>query len=343
MYSDEEMHRDFPLFSFLEESNFQSLTVPNENTSNTNYPNTNTAAAGSAAAASPVMFSNTIHSQTSSLEELLSDSSNTTAASVLITYQPNSQTFNLVFPDLTDLIISLADLVLNNQQYDSSLNTHPNNDQQYGSQALNTQVPTTYTPSYTPNTLHHHQHHINNDTNTLYNALPQQQQQQQQQPQQQLPTAYSPFLPYIDNKNDDASSLLMPTPSLSTQSSLLSPLSSPATLMLSSSTSTIATTSSLSSFYGDLSSSSSTSTSTPTAKAKLACHICNSSFTRIQDLNRHLRIHTGEKKFQCQGCKMSFTRKDALDRHVRAKKQKGPRHHCRAAAKSCSTHNKSVI
>ncbi|XP_005867884.1 PREDICTED: early growth response protein 4 [Myotis brandtii] len=44
---------------------------------------------------------------------------------------------------------------------------------------------------------------------------------------------------------------------------------------------------------------------------------CVRSFARSDELNRHLRIHTGHKPFQCRICLRNFSRSDHLTTHVR--------------------------
>ncbi|XP_076019323.1 uncharacterized protein LOC143010713 [Genypterus blacodes] len=44
---------------------------------------------------------------------------------------------------------------------------------------------------------------------------------------------------------------------------------------------------------------------------------CDRRFSRSDELNRHVRIHTGQKPFQCAICARSFSRSDHLTTHTR--------------------------
>ncbi len=47
------------------------------------------------------------------------------------------------------------------------------------------------------------------------------------------------------------------------------------------------------------------------------CFTCGRSFTRADNLNRHMEGHSVEKKFKCSNCPKAFKRKADLARHER--------------------------
>uniref|UniRef100_A0A8C6WPD5 C2H2-type domain-containing protein n=1 Tax=Neogobius melanostomus TaxID=47308 RepID=A0A8C6WPD5_9GOBI len=52
-------------------------------------------------------------------------------------------------------------------------------------------------------------------------------------------------------------------------------------------------------------------------KKKHQCSVCNKTCRQKIDLQRHIRVHTGEKPYSCPTCEKTFTRKCNLDVHRR--------------------------
>lgn len=48
------------------------------------------------------------------------------------------------------------------------------------------------------------------------------------------------------------------------------------------------------------------------------CFECNKEFTKKNDLQRHLRIHSGFRPYMCSICDLKFTQKSTLNRHISA-------------------------
>lgn len=53
-----------------------------------------------------------------------------------------------------------------------------------------------------------------------------------------------------------------------------------------------------------------------TGEKPFACMICNKRFQQAHNLTKHLLIHTREKQFPCDICNKIFSRKDVLTRHM---------------------------
>lgn len=48
------------------------------------------------------------------------------------------------------------------------------------------------------------------------------------------------------------------------------------------------------------------------------CFVCGRHFSRSDNLQRHVRIHTGDRPFECEACHLRFRRKDCLKTHMKS-------------------------
>ncbi|CAH1778372.1 unnamed protein product, partial [Owenia fusiformis] len=71
-------------------------------------------------------------------------------------------------------------------------------------------------------------------------------------------------------------------------------------------------------------------------KRKYECNVCLKKFKRLQEVQKHGVVHTGEKHFKCDICFKKFGHKDHMDRHIKSfhKKTEKRNYKCNTCLKS---------
>ncbi|XP_063392264.1 zinc finger protein 664-like [Cydia fagiglandana] len=79
-----------------------------------------------------------------------------------------------------------------------------------------------------------------------------------------------------------------------------------------------------------------------TGEKPYTCTICHNKFANSRNLNHHLRIHTGERPYECMVCEKKFTNSSSLHVHERIHTGERP-HSCRTCGKQFAQRSTLVL
>ncbi|KAI8853297.1 hypothetical protein BC829DRAFT_360092 [Chytridium lagenaria] len=70
------------------------------------------------------------------------------------------------------------------------------------------------------------------------------------------------------------------------------------------------------------------------SRGKYKCELCPRTFSRLYNLNSHVKTHSDQRPFECKHCDQRFARKHDLNRHMKRHSNEKP-HCCNVSENVC--------